>query len=134
MDPTITVKDYLAALKENRLLGVKCRECGFITAPPRLACRKCSGQDTELVELTGKGKIATFTSVNVAVESRREKRPYLVVLVALDEGPWIMGNLCGTDPTTATIDLIDKRVVMRNPIVTGEPEPADGPAPQFYLE
>ncbi len=134
MDPTITVKDYLAALKENRLLGVKCRECGFITAPPRLACRKCSGQDTELVELSGKGKIATFTSVNVAVESRREKRPYLVVMVALDEGPWIMGNLCGTDPTTATIDLIDKRVVMRNPIITGEPEPADGPAPQFYLD
>jgi uncharacterized OB-fold protein len=134
MDPKITVKDYLAALKENKLLGVKCRECGFITAPPRLACRKCSGQDTELVELSGKGKIATFTSVNVAVESRREKRPYLVVLVALDEGPWIMGNLCGSDPSNSTLDLIDKRVVMRNPVVTGEPEPADGLAPQFYLE
>lgn len=126
----ITVKEYLAALRDNKLLGIKCKECGFVTAPPRLACRKCGGQDTEVVELSGKGQIATFTSIYIPVESRRGHTPYLVVMVALDEGPWIMGNLSGVDPATACLELIGKRVKIKMPS-SGENIPGDGIAPIF---
>ena len=133
METEITVKDYLAALRENRLLGVKCEECGFITAPPRHACRKCGGQNNEVVELSGKGRIATFTSVYVPTESRRGKTPYLVALIALDEGPWIMGNLGGVDPAGASLELIDRRVIMNN-FLSGEESHPDGVVPHFILE
>jgi uncharacterized protein len=129
----LSVNDYLAALRENRLLGLKCKKCGFITAPPRLACRHCGDYNSEVAELSGRGKIATFTSVHVAVESRRGKTPYLVVLVELEEGPWIMGNLIGIDPSTATFDLMDRKVVMvKMPPSTGEKK-EEVPAPQFQL-
>ncbi len=134
MASKISVKEYLTALTENKLLGLKCKDCGFITAPPRLACRKCGGQDTEIVELSGKGKIVTFTSVHIPPESRRGQTPYLVVMVELDEGPWIMGNLDGIDPATATLELIDKRVIMKNKPLSGEQKPEDGVAPLFFLE
>ena len=133
MESKITVKEYLAALRENRLLGIKCTECGFITAPPRLACRKCAGQDTEVVELSGKGQIATFTSIYIPVESRRGHTPYLVVMVALDEGPWIMGNLSGVDPATASLELIGQRVKIKMP-PSGEDISPDGIAPLFVLD
>jgi uncharacterized protein len=133
MGSQISVKEYLAALKENKLLGLKCRDCGFITAPPRLACRRCAGQNTELVELSGKGKIATFTSVYIPPESRRGKTPYLVVMVELAEGPWIMGNLNGTDPAAASLDLIGRKVIMRNS-PPADPEDKTEPAPQFVLD
>lgn len=133
MGPQISVEEYLTALGENRLLGLKCRSCGSITTPPRLACRHCAGQDTAVVELSGKGKIVTFTAVYRPPESRRGKTPYLVVLVELDEGPWIMGNLGGTDPALATLELIDKRVILKNMPPCGEKSPQDGIAPQFKL-
>lgn len=133
MEPKITVKEYLAALRENRLLGVKCKVCGFITAPPRLACRKCSGLDTELVELSGKGKIVTFTSVHVPPVNHRGRAPYLVVMVELDEGSWIMGNLSGADPANSSMELIGLRVTMKNPPPSGEKELED-PAPLFCLD
>ncbi len=133
MEPKITVKEYFAALRENRLLGVKCKNCGFITAPPRTACRKCSGMDTEPIELSGKGKIATFTSVHVAPENHRGQTPYLVVIVELDEGSWIMGNLSGIDPQNASIELIGRRVTMKNsPPLPGNEK--QDPVPHFVLD
>ena len=133
MPTKIIVKEYFTALKENKLLGVKCTICGFITAPPRLACRKCACQDTNVIELSGKGTIITFTSVYIPPENRRGKAPYLVVMVELDEGPWIMGDLNGPDPTTATLELIGKRVKMDNSLLD-KTDPKGEAAPQFYLE
>jgi uncharacterized OB-fold protein len=132
---TITVKEYLAALAENRLLGLKCRDCGFITAPPRLSCRKCAGQHSDVVELSGKGAIATFTTVFIPPESRRGHTPYIIVLVELDEGPWIMGNLILQlkDPASASFSLIGKRVIMKNMPSSGKSVGEDGIAPQFQL-
>jgi uncharacterized protein len=131
MQPVISIKDYQAALQQNRLLGAKCAECGFVTAPPRWSCRKCASQQLSLVELSGKGKVASFTSVHVATHSRHGFTPYLVVLVELAEGPWIMGNLHWIDPDSANLDLIGRPVKMDN---RSDNEPADGPVPQFYLE
>jgi uncharacterized protein len=131
MKPAISVKEYLAALAENRLLGVKCQSCGFVTAPPRLACRRCGGYESVVVELSGRGRIATFTSVHVPTESRRGQTPYLVVLVELEEGPWITGNLLGADAASATLDLIGRKVVMLK--IPAENQPPEGPVPQFGL-
>jgi uncharacterized protein len=129
----LSVKEYLAALEDNRLLGLKCKKCGFITAPPRMACRKCAGYDSEVVELSGRGKIATFTSVHIPTEARRGKTPYLVVLVELEEGPWIMGNLLGIDPSAATLDLMDRKVTMVKVPPSPERKKEDLPSPQFQL-
>ena len=130
-DSIISVQDYQSALRENRLLGLKCGQCGFITAPPRWTCRQCAGQELSPLELSGKGKITSFTSVHVAPHSRQGHTPYLVVLVELEEGSWIMGNLHGIDPDSATLDLIGRAVKMDN---RPDNEPADGPVPQFYPE
>jgi uncharacterized OB-fold protein len=134
MDPKITVNEYLAALRENHLLGLKCKECGFITAPPRLACRKCASQANEVTELSGKGKIVSFTTVYVAPEHRRGKTPYTVVLVELDEGSWIMGNVTGIDSTQTSMELIGARVMMDNTALSEEKELDDSMiTPLFHI-
>ena len=113
MEYKLTFKEYNEALQENKLLGLKCQDCGSITIPPKMVCRKCTSPDMEVVQLKGDGKIQTFTTVNVASEGRENEVPYVIVLVELEEGPWIMGNLTGTDPAKATMEaLIDKRVKM----------------------
>jgi uncharacterized protein len=132
MEPKPTVKEYLTALRQNRLMGVKCRECGFVTTPPRLACRRCQSLQTETVEVGGRGKIVSFTVVCIPPESHRGRTPYLVVLVELDEGSWIMGNLNGVDPANVTTDIIGRRVKMDNTLLPTEENTEI--APLFVLE
>ena len=135
MEYKLTFKEYNEALKENKLLGLKCKECGAITVPPKMACRKCSSPDMEIVELTGRGKIQTFTIVNVAAEGRESEVPYTIVMVELDEGTWIMGNLIDIDPSEATMELIDKRVSMGHEVFPGDKYSAgDAARPVFSLE
>jgi uncharacterized OB-fold protein len=132
MQYTLSIQEYTAALKENRLLGLKCLDCSAITVPPRMVCRQCSGPDLNVHQLSGKGKIVTFTVVYVAPQNFVGKTPYLVIMVELDEGPWIMGNLAGVDPGNASVDLMDKkvRIIKRPPAEI----PDDGPVPLFALD
>lgn len=135
MEYKLTFKDYNEALKKNKLLGLKCQDCGAITVPPKMVCRQCASPDMDIVELTGKGKIETFTTVNVAPEGREDEVPYMIVLVELDEGPWIMGNLTGIDPNEASMELISKRVKMGHKVFPGDKYSAgDAARPLFSLE
>ena len=135
MEHKLIFKDYSEALKENKLLGLKCRECGAITVPPKMVCRQCASPDMEIIELKGRGKIQTFTPVFVAAEGREDEVPYIIVLVELDEGPWIMGNLTGVDPDKATMELIGKRVKMGHKVFPGDKySSGESASPLFSLE
>lgn len=120
MEHKLTFKEYNEALKEDRLLGLKCQECGTITMPPKITCSKCQGTQLEVVQLSGKGTVRTFTTIFVPPEGREAEAPYVVVLVELDEGPWLMGNLGGVDPTKVTMDVIGKRVKLGHAIFPGD--------------
>jgi len=135
MEYKLTFKEYNEALKEDRLLGLKCGECSTITVPPKMVCRKCASPVSEIVQLSGKGKIQTFTVNNVAAEGREDEVPYTIVLVELDEGPWIMGNLTGIDPNDVTMDIIGKRVKMGHKVFPGDKYSAgEETSPLFSLE
>jgi uncharacterized OB-fold protein len=120
MEQKLYFKDYNEALKQNKLLGLKCHQCNAITIPPKMACRQCGSPDMEVVEVKTDGKIRTFTTVFVGAEGRESEVPYILVMVELEEGPWIMGNLEGIDPKTATMELIGKKVKMGNKIFPGD--------------
>jgi uncharacterized OB-fold protein len=120
MEQKLYFKDYNEALKQNKLLGLKCRACGAITLPPKMACRQCASPDMEIMELKTDGKIKTFTTVFVGAEGRESEVPYILVIVELEEGPWLMGNLEGIDPKTASLELIGKKVKMGNKVFPGD--------------
>ena len=120
MEHKLTFRQYSDALKENKLLGLKCKECGIITVPPKIACRNCASTDMDITELSGKGNIQTYTVVNVASEGREDEVPYVLTLVELDEGPWILGNITDTDPTQLSMDIIGKRVTMGSSVFAGD--------------
>lgn len=135
MEYKLTFKEYNKALKKNKLLGLKCNSCAAITVPPKMVCRKCASSDMDIVELSGNGKIETFTTVYVAAEGREGEVPYIIVLVALDEGPWIMGNLIDIAPSKATMELIGRRVKMGHKVFCGDKYSAgDGARPLFSFE
>jgi uncharacterized OB-fold protein len=110
-------KEYNENLRQGRLSGLKCSGCGEVSAQPRLICARCGGADLAAVELKGGGAIQTFTVNYVAAEGRESEAPYIVVIVELDDGPWVMGNLTGLKPDEATMDIMGRKVLMEGSAV-----------------
>lgn len=134
MEQKLIFRDYNEALQQNKLLGLKCRSCSAITVPPKMVCRQCASPDMEIIELKGSGKIRTFTTVFVASEGREDEVPYTIVIVELDDGPWIMGNLEGIDPATASMELVGRKVIMGHKVFPGDKYSAgEGARPLFSL-
>jgi hypothetical protein len=112
VEAKLTFKEYNENLKQGRLSGLKCGGCGEVSAQPRLICAKCGGSQLETMELKGSGAVQTFTVNYVAAEGREPEVPYIVVIVELDEGPWIMGNIVGIKPEEAGMDIMGRKVTM----------------------
>jgi len=111
----LTHKQFYEGLKESKLLGLKCRVCGALTVPPKMCCAECTATDLEVVELSGRGEIKTFTVIRVAPEDFTA--PYIVAMVELGEGPWVLGNLEGVDPDQASLELIGKKVAVGHKVM-----------------
>jgi len=117
MEARLFFREYNENLRQGRLSGLKCNSCGELSAQPRLICAKCGGQDLVAVELKGGGTIQTFTVNYVAAEGRESEAPYIVAIVQLDDGPWVMGNITGLKPEEATMDIMGRKVSMEGPAV-----------------
>ncbi|MFW9828462.1 MAG: Zn-ribbon domain-containing OB-fold protein [Candidatus Thorarchaeota archaeon] len=108
-----TIKSYLDYLSEKKLMGSKCKLCGETYVPVRKLCTKCNKANMEWKEMSGKGKIAAFTSITVGTPFFVEKgydrnRPYCFSVIKLDEGPMVSGQLIGVDeskPETINIGM-----------------------------
>jgi uncharacterized OB-fold protein len=96
--------NYLAFLKEKKLMGSKCKKCGHVDLPPRKICAKCLSTDTAWVDLTSlTGTLSTFSAVSVGTKRFEErgynaKNPYAFGVVTLENGTAITGLLQGVDP------------------------------------
>lgn len=80
----------------------RCTRCHRHQFYPRLVCGYCWARDLEWVSASGKGRIASFTVVRLAVSPAHEA-PYVVALVDLKEGPRMMSRVTDCDPESVQI-------------------------------
>lgn len=91
-------KQYFEAAAEGRLEFQKCRQCGAVQFPPRHHCATCWDADLEWIKSSGRGKVESFTIVRRApLPAFREKPPYVVASVIVEEGPRMITNIIGDD-------------------------------------
>ena len=99
----MTAATFYEALAEKKLIGSRCACNQTVSVPPRSFCPECSECEMEWVELSGKGKLLTFTIVYIGLSSMiaagfDRKKPYCVGIVELVEGPRISAMITGVDP------------------------------------
>ncbi len=80
------VSDFAVHLKDGRLMGSRCTQCGQVSFPPRADCLACMGDGFEYTEYSGRGTVYTFSTVAAAPTGFEDVAPYTVVVVALEEG------------------------------------------------
>ena len=69
-------------------------------------CTACHGTDLDWQPSSGRGTVYSFTAVHRApLESFKVDVPYVIAIVALEEGVRAMVNLRGVDPETVAIGM-----------------------------
>lgn len=84
------------AAAEGRFVLQWCMSCAAPVHFPRVACPTCLGNDLEWRDASGRGVVYACTVVHTRGPARvRDRSPYVVALVELDEGVRFMTNVFG---------------------------------------
>jgi len=76
---------------DGKLRGLRCRQCGLVTATWGLACPRCGASGLEETELSGRGSVVAFTILTVPGDEFLNEAPYAYVVVELDGGGRVTG-------------------------------------------
>lgn len=94
--PDAVTQPWWDAARDARLLLQRCQGCGHLQLYPRSSCTACHGTGLGWAEASGRGTVYSHTTVHRAPHEAFAP-PYVVLLVRLEEGPVVMGNLVGDD-------------------------------------
>jgi uncharacterized OB-fold protein len=105
--PTPETRPFWDAARRHELHLQRCRSCGEHIFYPRAACPHCLSADLEWRRVSGRGTLHTFTVVHRGQRDFPLGAPYVIAIVALEEGPRLMTNLVGVeaDPARITIGM-----------------------------
>lgn len=84
--PYTKVDEFAQFLKDGRLMGSHCRQCGYRTFPPRADCPECLSGNFEYIEYTGNGTLYTHTRIQAAPSGFEDLGPYDIGVVDLEGG------------------------------------------------
>ncbi len=98
-----TAHSFQVFLNQGKLMASRCLDCQKTYLPVRALCPECGQSNLEWFELSGKGKLAAYTSVYIGPSFMNDlgfgrDNPYLTGIVDLEEGPRISARLLGLDP------------------------------------
>jgi uncharacterized OB-fold protein len=85
---------YWAGLTRRELHIQRCASCGDFVFYPRPHCPSCLSADLGWVEVSGHGKVYSYTIVRRAMNPAfGADVPYVYAIVELEEGPRLMTNV-----------------------------------------
>jgi len=83
---TTKVNDFIDRLEQDKVSGSRCRECGLTFFPPRADCHKCLSSDMEWFDVSGPGRLVTYSKLQYAPVGFEDDLPYAIAL--LDYGDY----------------------------------------------
>lgn len=98
--------EYLRFLASGSLCFQRCEACRHAWLPPREACPNCLQERWVWEAASGRAHLVSWVVYRVALDPRyRDRVPYNVAIVELDEGPRLISNL---------VDVVDDRMLHIN--------------------
>jgi len=76
----------------------RCTRCGHVQIVPRALCEKCQATALAWHRSAGEGRVLSATTVKRPPPAFRDRAPYVIALVDLDEGFRLMVNVRGSEP------------------------------------
>jgi uncharacterized OB-fold protein/acyl dehydratase len=95
---------FWEGVDRGELLIQKCSSCGRLRHPPRPMCPNCQSLEWETVTASGKGEVFSFIIPHYPQVPFFEY-PYVVAVIALEEGTRLISNVVDIDPGDVTVGM-----------------------------
>ncbi len=126
IEPTEISQGYWDGCREGRLVVQRCTACGTLRHYPQLLCPSCYSGAVEWHEIRPTGTIYSYTIARRPFDTGwKDSAPYALVIVEMDDGVRMMGDILNVDPDAVQIG---GRVM-----VEFEEMPGQGVVPRFRL-
>jgi len=102
--PSLETKPYWDGCAAGELRLQFCAACADHYFPPRSFCPQCLSRDVEWRAVSGRGRLHSYL-INNSFAPPGFDVPYAIALVELAEGPRLMTNILGVDPTPEALVL-----------------------------
>ena len=90
--------------RRGELLIQRCTSCKTLRHPPRTMCGECGSLDWDTLRASGRGEVYSF-AVHHHPPVPGFQVPYVVALVALEEGTRLLANMTDVDPSDVRIGM-----------------------------
>jgi uncharacterized OB-fold protein len=109
------VNDFVSHLDQDKVTGTRCKDCGKVFFPPRADCYKCLASNMEWFDVSGTGKLVSYSKLEYAPVGFDGDLPYCIAL--LDYGDYkVFGRLASNlSPEDISVGMDMKTVVNELP-------------------
>lgn len=105
-EPTEVTRPFWDAAREHRLVIQRSAMTGKYVFYPRSVSPFAPGDELVWTEVSGKGKVYSFTVARRATAPQwAADGPYVIAIVELDEGPHMTANILGCPPSDVVIGM-----------------------------
>jgi uncharacterized OB-fold protein len=98
-EPTPETREFWEGAQRGELRIQRCNACGRAYFFPRPFCPYCSSKDVEWFTASGRGKLYSYVINHRPAYGFQDWVPYVIAVVELEEGPRMMTNIIGVEPT-----------------------------------
>ncbi len=97
---------YWDAARKEELLIQHCEACSERPFPPRAHCPRCGSSPLAWQAVSGRGTVYSFTVAHRPTHPVfSDQSPMVVAVVELEEGPRMISNIVGCDPSEVKIGM-----------------------------
>ena len=98
--------EFYAHCAAGELRFQRCTACATWRHPPRVRCAACGSDEYEWALATGRGRVYSWTITHRPLDPGfADEVPYAVLVVEMEEGPRLVGNLRGLEPSALSLGL-----------------------------
>jgi uncharacterized protein len=98
--------EFYAHCAAGELRFQRCTACSTWRHPPRVRCAACGSDQSEWALASGRGHVYTWTVTHRPIDPGFfDEVPYAVLVVEMEEGPRLVGNLRDLAPSGLSLGL-----------------------------
>ena len=94
------IPDFIAYLREGRVMATRCKQCQTLYFPPKIDCPKCLASEMQWVEVKGEGELLSYSVVRYGPAGFEGEVPYSLGLAQFDNEIKVLAILSKSIPQT----------------------------------
>ena len=110
--------DFIDYLEKGVVKGTRCEVCGLVFFPPRSDCYQCLSDKMDWFEVSGTGKLLTYSKLEYAPIGFQEDVPYCIAL--LDYGDYKVFGRIDKDLPEEEINIGIEMKTVANTLPNGQ--------------